>query len=118
MTYLIFRERLNQANLSLKTRLSVLEKSTLDLDWDQSSSLISGSGTQPPLGKLLQRAYTFFMYFSLALKQINECFKLLDVREHSSVIKLKNAFNVDLCDENVTFLLALTQYVGNEKGII
>lgn len=43
----------------------------------------------------------------------------MNVRDYKSVTDLKQAFNaVNLKTDNVTFLLAITQYVDNEKAII
>lgn len=96
-----------------------MEKSSTNLDWEGNLTIISGNGTQPPLGKLLQMSYEFFLYFQTSLKNINESLKLMNVRDYKSVTDLKQAFNaVNLKTDNVTFLLAITQYVDNEKAII
>lgn len=51
------------------------------------------------------------MYFSNILKTISECFNEMDLRNEKSLLKLKNAFSVDLDCETIRYVVALTQYM-------
>ncbi|XP_056641257.1 uncharacterized protein LOC130448085 isoform X1 [Diorhabda sublineata] len=111
--------RLSAANQLVKNRLSILEKSTIDLDWEEITDLIKGNAFQPPLYRILQDGYEFMMFFTNALKSMNESFKILNVRNEKIMNDFENKFKLDL-ESNlvVNNFLAIVQYVGNEKSVI
>ncbi|XP_066257206.1 uncharacterized protein [Euwallacea similis] len=112
-------ERLNKYNHDLKNKLTTLERATIDLDWDLKSSVLQGSPIQPPLDKLLQMAYEFWIFFSEALKNMNNNLKTVNVRDEKSMDKCQKALKVDLADNNKVYaLLAITQYIINEKAVM
>ncbi|CAH0546927.1 unnamed protein product [Brassicogethes aeneus] len=110
-------EALNTANHELKNKLSELERSTIPLDFDIGSPLIHGTAIQPSLSRVLKNGLQFWTFFSNAVKKINESFKSFDVRNETSVQELENSFKINIRDERLTYLLALTQYVDNERAI-
>ncbi|XP_066154431.1 uncharacterized protein [Euwallacea fornicatus] len=111
--------RFNKCNHDLKNKLASLERATIDLDWDLKSPLLQGSPIQPPLAKLLQMAYEFWIFFSEASKDINNKLKTINVRDEKSMDECQKALNVNLVDNNKVYpLLAITQYVINEKAVV
>nr|XP_023021524.1 uncharacterized protein LOC111509900 [Leptinotarsa decemlineata] len=111
-------DRLNQANQVLKNKLSILEKSSNDLNWESDSSLLTGTALQPPLTKVLQEGLTFWRFFSNAMNSINENFKNVNVRDEKAMTTLEKCFQLDLEHEQLLSFLALTQYVNNNKAVI
>lgn len=105
-------------NQDLKTKLLLLENSTVNIDWHDPSRLLSGTALQPSLSLLLSEGFCFFMFFNKALKNINERLKHMDVRNERSMSKLKESFSVDLDDKTVRYYLALTQYINNEDSVL
>ncbi|EFA00299.1 hypothetical protein TcasGA2_TC003132 [Tribolium castaneum] len=110
-------DKVNECNIDLKNKLLVFERSTLNLNWEENNELIRGNGSQPPLAKLLQYSLQFLNYFTKGAKDISDKLKVLNVKNVKSVKQLKNSFDVDLDYKIVKDLLALTQYVDNEKEI-
>ncbi|CAG9762943.1 unnamed protein product [Ceutorhynchus assimilis] len=113
-------ETLDKSNHNLKNKLAILEKSTIDLDWDNDSFITKGTPIQPPLRQILQMAYEFWLYFSRASKTINSELKNINFRDEKSMEQLQNAFSLSLEVHNnreVYGILALTQYVVNEKAV-
>jgi transcriptional regulator of heat shock response len=111
-------DTLNKCNNDLKNRLLTFERSTLNLDWERDSELIRGNGSQPSLARLLQNGLAFSNFFSKRARNISDNFKSLNLDEEKSIKRLQASFDVDLDDKVVTSLVALTQYVDNEKAII
>ena len=68
--YLFFRKDLDKANIEFKNKLSTLEKTTLELDWEKNLPLIQGSPIQPPLRNLLEMFYDVWLLFSEVFKKI------------------------------------------------
>jgi cytidylate kinase len=60
----------------------------------------------------------FSNFFSKRARNISDNFKSLNLDEEKSIKRLQASFDVDLDDKVVTSLVALTQYVDNEKAII
>lgn len=113
-------EKLNKSNHDLKNKLANLERATVDLDWDLNLPVIKGSAIQPPLDKILQMAYEFWMFFSSASKNVNNKIKTLNVRDQKSVDEFQKSFslNLELQGHNKVYtILALTQYVVNDKAV-
>ncbi|KAK4876995.1 hypothetical protein RN001_009501 [Aquatica leii] len=110
-------ERLNKTNNTLKNKLFTLEKSTMDLYWDDKNLLFNGNATQPPLSKILMYGFEFWQYFNKRYQFISDSFKCLDFKCKNSVATFVLAFEVDLNVKCVRELLALTQYVNNIKAI-
>ncbi|KAH1026548.1 hypothetical protein HUJ05_000201 [Dendroctonus ponderosae] len=114
-------EKLTRFNSDLKNRLAVLERATVDLDWDADSSVVKGSPTQPRLDYLLQMGYEFWLFFSEASKNMSSILKAPDIRDGKFSERLKQAFSLDLqpLEENnrIYLLLALTQYVSGDKNV-
>lgn len=108
---------MNECNIDLKNKLLVFERSTLNLNWEENTELIRGNGVQPPLAKLLQYSLEFLSFFLMNAKSISDCFKSLNVENEKSINELKKAFQVDINQKLVRSLLALTQYVDNEKAV-
>lgn len=94
----------------MKNKLFLLENATLNIDWDDTSELLSGTALQPPLKVILTMGYDFYMFFNNALLEINKCFNCLDVRNEESMLKLQKSFNLDFNEKNVRYFLAITQY--------
>lgn len=106
-------------NGDLKNKLTLLETTSVNLDWeDENSLLIKGSATQPTIGRLLDYSLDFWLFFRAAASNINAKFRSMDARNANSMNELENSFKVDLEDRTVRRLLAITQYVDNEKAII
>lgn len=80
--------------------------------------LIRGSALQPSLEVILQRGFEFWIFFSSALKEINERFKNLNVRNEKFMTEFENSFEVDLEGNKVTNLLAIVQYIDNPGELI
>ncbi|KAI4469847.1 casein kinase 2 substrate [Holotrichia oblita] len=111
-------DKLNKLNNDLKNKLTLLENATVNLDWDdKNAALIKGSATQPALELLLDYALDFWLVFCLAARNINKAMREIDVRDAKSMTDLQNSFKVDLDCRAVTFLIAITQYIDNEKAI-
>lgn len=102
---------MTKLNHDLRNKLSVLENSTLNIDWDDTNELLSGTALQPPLTVILSRGFDFFIFFNNILANINKNINQLDVRNEKSMSKLKEAFNVDFTETVVRYFLAITQYV-------
>lgn len=110
--YFAFREKLCKANQTLKNKLITLETSSLDLDWsDDQCPVIKGSAAQPSLGNLLQAALDFSSHFFKTYKKMSDGFKHMDLRCEKSMTSLEKTFEVDLDDNDVQWLIAITQYV-------
>ncbi|RZC42773.1 hypothetical protein BDFB_009502, partial [Asbolus verrucosus] len=111
-------DKLSKSNNDLKNKLFTLEKSTLDLDWEKKTELIRGNGTQPSLSRLLQDGLAFSIFFSKCGRTINDHFKEIDLNDEKSVKELQASFDVDLNSKVVTNLIAITQYIDNEKAVL
>lgn len=115
-------EKINKTNHDLKNKLALLEQATIDLDWDSESPTVKGSALQPPLNKLLALAYDFWIFFLESSRNMTLKLKTLNVRDEKSMNECQKAFtlNLDSIDKNevVYRLLALTQYVINEKSVL
>lgn len=109
---------MNKLNQDLKNKLSCLENSTIDIDWSDTSELLSGTGVQPPLNVLLSEGLAFYTFFTRALKNITHHLKHMDVRIERSMLQLKKTFDIDLDDRTVRYYLALTQYINNDTSIV
>ncbi|KAG5899382.1 hypothetical protein JTB14_036870 [Gonioctena quinquepunctata] len=109
---------LGNANEVLKNKLTVLERSTIDLNWDSNTPLLKGTALQPPLSRILQEGLTFWLYFSKTTKSLKENFKKIDVRNEKAMKDFEKSFELDLENECVSRLLSLTQYVINPKAVI
>lgn len=57
------------------------------------------------------------MKFSDALRNINDSFRSLNVRKPEIMMKFNDSFKLDLECFEVRGLLAITQYVENEKAL-
>lgn len=114
-------EKLTRFNSDLKNRLAVLERATVDLDWDADSSVVKGTPTQPRLEQILQMGYEFWVFFSEAFKQISSILKVPDIRNGKFSERLRKAFSLNLepSEDNdpLYLLLALTQYVSGVKNV-
>lgn len=116
INFAFFRNRLNKTNQYLRNKLEKFENSTLNLDWENGSLLISGCAAVPSLSNLLQRSYDFRTFFSDTLKNINEKFKTLDLRNAERMTDFEKCFSFE--EENeIYYLLALTQYVDDTNFI-
>ncbi|CAH1119402.1 unnamed protein product [Phaedon cochleariae] len=111
-------DHLNQTNQDLKNKLSILERSTIDLCWEANTPLLTGTAFQPPLTRILQDGLTFFQYFANALTKIKDNFKNMDVRDEKNMAKLEKSFKMEYVSKSVTSFLAIVQYVGNDKAVI
>lgn len=115
-------EKINKTNHDLKNKLALLEQATIDLDWDLESPTVKGSALQPPLAKLLALSYDFWIFFSETSRNMTAKLKALNVRDEKSMKECQKSFalNLDSIDKNevVYKLLALTQYVINEKAVL
>lgn len=80
--------------------------------------LVKGDGLQPPLERILQDGFEFWMIFSKAFKNINDNFRTLDVRKPNVMLKFIDSLKIDFECLEVRGLLAITQYVVNEKAVI
>lgn len=109
---------MTKLNQDLKNKLSLLENSTIDIDWSDTSELLSGTAVQPPLNVLLSEGLAFCTFFTRALKNITDRLKHMNVRNERTMSQFKEAFNIDLDDRTVRYYLALTQYVNNETSIV
>ncbi|KAF5304441.1 hypothetical protein FQR65_LT07971 [Abscondita terminalis] len=109
--------RLNKANSVLKNKLFTLEKTTLELDWDQDNALIKGNAIQPPLSKILIYGLEFWQFFNKHLQNISDNFKRLDLMCEKSVASFASSFVIDFEETCVRYLIALTQYIDNVKCI-
>lgn len=94
-----------------------MERSTIDLNWERDSLVIKGDALQPPLDRILQEGFDFWMIFSDAFRNINDSFRSFNVRKPSSMMKFNESFKLDFECFEIRGLLAVTQYVGNEKAI-
>ncbi|KAJ8943507.1 hypothetical protein NQ318_016287 [Aromia moschata] len=112
------REQLNKINQDTRNKLSVLERSSIDLNWDNNSQLIVGSALQPPLSRILQDGYNFCLFFSEAIQSINEHCKTLNIRDEKLMNAFKDSLSISLEVPVITNLLAVTQYVNNEKLLV
>nr|XP_022910113.1 uncharacterized protein LOC111421200 [Onthophagus taurus] len=111
-------DKLNKLNNDMKSKFSTVENASLSLDFDNESSvLIKGSALQPSLILLLNLSLDFVVYFVSAWKNIQSTFKSLDVRKEKLMEKFEESFDVDLENSAVHNLLAITQYVDNDKGL-
>ncbi|XP_060520352.1 uncharacterized protein LOC132698359 [Cylas formicarius] len=112
-------DQLTNLNQELKNKLSTLERTTVDLDWESETALIRGTPSQPPLDRLLEMGYDFWIYFSTVSKNINAALKNLNVRDAKRVDTLRKCFCLDLenpdidTDRIINYFLAVTQYVGS-----
>lgn len=113
-----FSGLLNKSNQDLRNKLSTLERSTLDLDWEQSTKLLRGTAVQPPLSAILQDGLEYSNFFAFSLKRISEQFKNLNVRNEQSMCELEKSFTVDLDTKCVRYFIALTQYIENENSVV
>lgn len=102
--------RLNQ---DLKNKLSALENSTLNIDWEDTSELITGTALQPPLKVLLSGGFDFYTFFHSIATNINERFNDIDLRNEKLMSKFKDAFNIDFNCKTVRYFLAITQYASS-----
>lgn len=112
---IFFRYALNATNLEIRNKLSLLEISTVDLNWDSNSQLLVGTALQPPLWKILQDGLHFWLYFAGAMKHINNQIKNFSVMHVKSMRTFENSFKLYLEGTVVTCLLSKTQYVNNES---
>ncbi|CAH2008950.1 unnamed protein product [Acanthoscelides obtectus] len=110
-------DQLNKSVQDLKNKLSLLERCTLDLNWESNSQLIKGSPIQPPLSLILDKGYEFCLYFSKAMKVINERLKNINVRDEDCMKQFEESFNVSLEEDCVRKCLAIVQYINNEKNL-
>ncbi|CAG9853895.1 unnamed protein product [Phyllotreta striolata] len=111
---ILIKNIINQLNLSnqeIKNKLHILEKSTINLDWEEKSDLLKGTAFQPPLTRILQEGLDFVNYFSDNYKLINEHFKKLDPRNEESIKRFESALQVELKNKIVIDFLALVQYI-------
>ncbi|XP_028139097.1 uncharacterized protein LOC114333426 [Diabrotica virgifera virgifera] len=111
-------DRLHTANQEVKNKLSILEKSTVDLDWDEETPLIRGTAFQPPLSRILQEGYNYVLFFTSALKSFNDNMKVLNIRNEHFMKIFENKFKIDLESKVVINYLAIVQYIGNEKAAV
>ncbi|XP_072385260.1 uncharacterized protein [Diabrotica undecimpunctata] len=111
-------DHLHAANQEVKNKLSILEKSTIDLDWDLDTPLIRGTAFQPPLSRILQEGYNYILFFTSALKSVSDHIKVLNVRNEQFMKNFENKFNIDLESKVVINYLAIVQYIGNEKAAV
>nr|CAH7755520.1 unnamed protein product [Callosobruchus chinensis] len=110
-------DQLNQSAQDLKNKLSLLERSTLDLNWESDTELIMGSPIQPPLSHILDQGFEFCLHFSRAVKQMNEQLKAINVRDEVCMKTLEESFNIELDEAWMRNFLAIVQYVNNECNI-
>lgn len=88
------------------------------MDWSKQSELIRGSATQPKLSRLLQDGLAFCDFFLQTGRNITDHFQLLNFDSEKSIKDLQTAFRVDLENYIILDLLALTQYIDNEKAVV
>ncbi|VEN45565.1 unnamed protein product [Callosobruchus maculatus] len=110
-------DQLAQSVQDLKNKLSLLERSTFNLNWESDSQLIRGSPVQPPLSHILDKGFEFCLYFSKAVKQMNEHVKAINVRDEECMKKLEKSFDVKLDEDFIRQFLAIVQYINNESII-
>lgn len=72
---------------------------------------------RPPLARVLQEGFDFWTVFSKAFKEINDSFRNVKVRDARTMEKFCDCFKFDLERVEVRTLLAITQYVVNEKAV-
>ncbi|GJQ77224.1 hypothetical protein Trydic_g14893 [Trypoxylus dichotomus] len=112
-------DKLNKLNSDLKNKLTLFENATVNLDWDdKNSALVKGNAIQPKLTLLLDYTLDFWLVFCLAGRNINKSLREMNPRDAKSMCDLQNAFKVDLNCNNVRRLIAITQYIDNEKALI
>ncbi|XP_018575002.1 uncharacterized protein LOC108913843 [Anoplophora glabripennis] len=111
-------DQLNSLNHEMRNKLSLLERSTIDLNWDNDSQLLVGTALQPPLWKILHEGLCFWSYFADAMKCINNQMKYINVKDVKSMEAFENCFNLNLDNSVITNLLSKTQYVNNEKLLV
>lgn len=114
---LISRDFLNNINHDLNNKILALERSTAQLDWDAESPLIKGSGNQPSLARFLELIFDFWRFFVTTMKNINSNYKTIDFRDEKSLQNLDQSLNIDLNNNTITYLLAISQYIKNEQAI-
>ncbi|XP_030763612.1 uncharacterized protein LOC115888157 [Sitophilus oryzae] len=112
-------DKLSKINQDLKNKLSQLERSTIDINWDSESFTIRGSPTQPALTIILQLGYQYHIFFSDILKNVNRTLKCIDFKNDKSIEQFVKSCpsNIESLDcKNIKYLLALTQYVVTNKN--
>nr|CAI5868729.1 unnamed protein product [Callosobruchus analis] len=109
--------QLGQSVQDIKNKLSLLERSTFDLNWESESELIRGSPVQPPLSHILDKGFEFCLYFSKAVKQMNEQVKTINVRDEESMKKFEESFDVQLDEDWIRNFVAIVQYIDNESYV-
>ncbi|KAF5303946.1 hypothetical protein FQA39_LY01731 [Lamprigera yunnana] len=110
-------DKLQITNETLKSKLFKLEESTWELNWDAPHVLFTGNATQPPLSKILVLGLEFWRFFERRFEAITDALKSLDYHCEKSVASFVSAFEIDFDVKTVRELIALTQYVNNEKAI-
>ncbi|XP_049819557.1 uncharacterized protein LOC109605349 isoform X2 [Aethina tumida] len=113
----IKKDFLNNINHDLNNKILALERSTAQLDWDAESPLIKGSGNQPSLARFLELIFDFWRFFVMTMKNINSNYKTIDFRDEKSLQNLDQSLNIDLNNNTITYLLAISQYIKNEHAI-
>lgn len=105
-------------NCEYKNKLTALEESTLDIDWDSEAPVIKGSAVQPPLIKILKLGYDIYMIYLSVHKNISTNLANLNSNQKKNMdnfVKLcSHEFNRIKEYNKINILLALTQYVNKD----
>ncbi|KAF7283280.1 hypothetical protein GWI33_001049 [Rhynchophorus ferrugineus] len=105
-------------NCDYKNKLTCLEESTLNIDWDSDSPVIKGGPLQPPLQKILKLGFDVYMMYWNVHKVISANLTNLNSIEKKYVdnfVKLcSGEFNRIKEYDKINILLALTQYINKD----
>lgn len=92
----------------MKNKLHTLERSTVNIDWDN-PKLIRGSAVHPSLSDLLQLAYSGWRLYQDMYQNFTNILKSVDIRNTNSV-KNVNFVIKEPHLKQINEIIALTQY--------